>query len=262
MNKKYLMFGMMGLFVMALVSAGSISYYGSIEQDIDIESPIVLEGNNPLEIVGFSGEQKIGDTFAIKNNAPFEVETLISNDAPDGVEVEYVGTLELTKKDTTSWEATDEKLEITYTVVGDSLEFSGVTEGYTLVYYKDAVIGLEGRVSNPQPVIIVSSDMGNLPQQDDANADLSSDYCNNDVDNYESCRGAKLWVVPSTDIVDGDFNWANMADYYYETNLIQYNAEGNIVVYSEESLDVTPVYYISGSYFGEDIITTEVSPTA
>lgn len=257
MNKKYLMFGMMGLFVMAVATAAIITQYGSVEQDINIESPITVDGIIPALISGYSGSSFSGELITVINYAPFEVQTQINNDAPEGVNVEYVGTLELTKKDTTSWEPTDEKLEIIYTVVGNSFEFSGVPEGYTLVYYKDAVIGLDGRISNPQPVIIASSYMGNLPQQDDANADLSSNYCNNGVDNYKNCRGAKLWVVPSTDIVGGEFNWANMADYYYETNLIQYNAEGNIIVYS--GLAITPAYTVDTAFVGEKTITTTIA---
>ena len=68
-----------------------------------------------------------------------------------------------------------------------------------------------------------------MPHSDDANIDDSANYCQ-DPDNYEHCKGAKLWVVPTGDIEDSNLNWANMANYYYETDLIVYSDDTNNVI--------------------------------
>jgi len=268
MNKKYLMFGVLGLFAMVLVTAGLIQYYGQVETTIEVTQPIQINGDvEHSSITGNvpcdAGETCPGEVITIENTGDNERTILITNNAVEGeVEVSYVGVLELTKKDTTTWFPVEpvETIEINYTVVGDNFEFSGVPGGYTLIYYKDEVVGLTGRLANPQPAIIVTSAIGSLPQSNDANANLSADYCNNESDNYESCRGAKLWVVLTSDIVGNNLNWANMANYYYETNLIQYNTDGEIIVYGGEELSLTPKYTLdSGLNEDDQIINTTIN---
>lgn len=47
MNKKYLVFGLLGLFAVALVSAGLVNYLSNtVEADVSVESPIYQEINN------------------------------------------------------------------------------------------------------------------------------------------------------------------------------------------------------------------------
>jgi len=44
MNKKYLVFGLMGLFAMALVTAGLVGYLSNkAEVSVTVESPVLLE---------------------------------------------------------------------------------------------------------------------------------------------------------------------------------------------------------------------------
>lgn len=45
MNKKYLAFGIMGFFAIALVTAGVVNFYSQKQVDMDIESPVVLHGD-------------------------------------------------------------------------------------------------------------------------------------------------------------------------------------------------------------------------
>jgi len=98
MNKKILTFGLMGLFAMALVVASVVTYYGTIEQEINVELPISIDGLSPESLSAFAGEQITGDLITITNDAPFDVLVSITNDAPIEIAVEYIGSLELSKK--------------------------------------------------------------------------------------------------------------------------------------------------------------------
>ncbi len=261
-NKKLLMFGILGIFVIALVSAGLLTYYGQIQQEIEVKSPIIVSPDTSDIITnvwaGLGGVRE-GEQVTIENVAPFDVEVEISNNAPYGIEVSYLGNLDLSNKNS-EWLPIGDIIEVEYTIIGDTFEITGVPEGYTAIYYKDIVVGLEEREANPQPAISIVG-VGNLPHVDDANMDELANYCQA-PDNYNQCKGAKLWVVPNEDLSEGVLNWANMANYYYELDLIQYNAEGNIVMYGDSELVITPVYTIASDYISDGVvtITTEVLP--
>jgi len=257
MNKKLMTFGVLGLFAISLVVA--VGYYALFSVTFNVTPAISIdeECGDTLQDI-YSGESYIGSPCIITNKALTERTITITEDSDENISVSYVADLILTKKDTTTWIPTEDKITITYTVIGDTFEFSEISEGYTLIYYKDAVVGLEGRIANPQPAIIVTSDIGNLAQLDDANIDALANYCA-EPDYYNQCKGAKLWVVPTSDIIDGNLNWANMANYYYETDLIQYNMEGNLVMSPESNITIIPVYTI-GDYASEEYtITTTIA---
>jgi len=57
MNKKFLTFGMMGLFVMAVASAAIVNYYSQMQVDMSIESPVVLQGelSTNVELIAGNG---------------------------------------------------------------------------------------------------------------------------------------------------------------------------------------------------------------
>ncbi len=255
MNKKYLsIFGF--IFAIGLVSA--IGYYAVFSTTFTVLPAITLSeecSDNLGEV--YSGDLVEGDECTLTNDAPTARSLLISNDADEGITTSYKGTLDLTKKDTETWVPVGEPITISYTVIGDSFDVTGVPEGYTAVYYKDEVVGLEGRLANPQPAISIVG-IGNLPELDDANVDELANYCG-EPDNYNQCKGAKLWVVPTTDLTEGTLNWANMANYYYELDMIQYNAEGEITLSPGASLTITPVYDIGVDVTGEQTITTTVA---
>ena len=254
MNKKYLVFGLMGVFAMVIVSAAIIDYYGSIEQDISIASPIVIDGETVESIGGYSCGSYSGELVTITNDAPFNVAVEITNDAPEGITVDYVGTIELSKKDVVfgaePWTLIDDKVQVEYTVIGDSFnaEVTSPISGYELVYYKDN----SDRFTNPATAIAVGDVVGNLPYEEDGNAD-EYDMC--EIEGYSNCHGAKIWYVPSDAVTDGVIDWGRASEFYFETNLIQYGNE--LTVY--DSLEVTPVYNIGCEYVGEDTITTTIS---
>ncbi len=254
MNKKYIAFGFMGLFVMALATAGLINYYGSIEQDVSIESPITVDGET-IEITGgYSCGSYPGEKITIDNAAPFEVSVNITNDAPEGITVDYKGSLTLSKKvvdfGNSPWALTGELIEVEYTIVGDSFNAEVISpiQGYELVYYKDN----SDRFSNPATAIAINDVSGNLPYEEDGNAD-EYDMC--EVEEYSECHGAKIWYVPTDAVTEGEIDWSRADEFYFETNLIQYG--NSIIIY--DSVEVTPVYNIACDYVGEDTITTTIA---
>lgn len=254
-KKKLLVFGVFGLFAVALVSA--IGYYALFSVSFNVIPSITLSECNDVLGDVYDGDIVEGSECVLTNEAPTERSLVITNDAIDDIELTYKGTLSLTQKDTSTWVAVGTPIEVSYTIIGNEFEVTGVPEGYTAIYYKDNVVGLEGRLVNPQPAISIIG-IGNLPQIDDANIDELANYCA-EPDNYNQCKGAKLWIVPNEDLSDSTLNWANMANYYYETDLIQYNAEGEITLSSGASLTITPVYTIGVGVTGEQTITTTVA---
>ena len=254
MNKKFLVFGLIGLFAITLVSA--ISYYALFSASFNVLPSITISDCDDVLGEVYDGDIVVGSECTLTNEAPTERDLVISNDAIDGIEVSYLGNLDLSMKDS-EWTPTGTPITIGYTIVGDNFEVTEVPEGYTAIYYKDNVVGLKGRVANPQPAISIVG-TGNLPHLDDANVDELANYCEA-PDNYNQCKGAKIWVVPDGDLVGTTLNWANMANYYYELDLIQYNLEGEIVLSPEASLTITPVYEISAGVTGEQVITTTIA---
>jgi len=64
---------------------------------------------------------------------------------------------------------------------------------------------------------------------------------------------------PTSDLTGTTLNWANMDNYYYELDLIQYNSDGEITLSPGASLTVTPVYEIGAGVVGEQVIETTVA---
>jgi len=256
MNKKLLMFGIVGVLAVMLVTAALVTYFSQVEQTINVESPIIVEGNSPLLIEGNATEVIIGDAITITNRLGKLIDITISgDDSEEGIEVSYLAELELTKKDTLTWKATEDKVTIKYTKVGEEFAYTNVPIDYTLIYYKDAVVGLEGRLENPQPAIEIVSDIGSLPQGDDANND--ADY-SEAPDYYVHKTGAKIWAVP-TDSINGDntLDWSNMNEFYYETDLITSTDSNKITLEAFETIIIYPRYdidrYAQGSI---NVVTT------
>ena len=143
---------------------------------------------------------------------------------------------------------------VEYTLVGDELSVEvEEIEGYVLVYYKDN----SDRFDSPAQAILIDDVEGNLPYEDDTNIG-EYDYCA--TGEYLTCHGAKIWYVPE-EAVDGEgnINWGLASDFYFETELIQYNAEGQIIVYPDSSIAITPQYTPSDYADGEYEITTTVA---
>ena len=262
-KKKLLMFGL-PLLAISMVMA-TIGYYALFQQELSITQPIdVSESTNTIECM--SGDTCPGDAIVISNAALTERSLLITNDADPEIEVTYTGELELTKKDVVFGDEVwiipgdAEKVQVKYTAIGDSFE-AEVTDGaitdYVLIYYKDN----SDRFNEPAEAILVEgNDFPYLPYESDKNSEVADeyDYCGE----YDTCHGAKIWYVPSTAILSGgELDWSKASDFYFESELIQYNAEGNIIIYGEDTITLTPEYSI-GAYMPTNdsiIITTQVA---
>jgi len=76
MNKKLLVFGILGVFALALVTAAVVTYYSQKKIDMEIESPVILEGDliESVSIVAgdgyriylVEGENKLNKTIDVE----------------------------------------------------------------------------------------------------------------------------------------------------------------------------------------------------
>lgn len=166
-----------------------------------------------------------------------------------GVETSYWSTVELENKDTSSWEANTGdgiKGTLTYELAAPTFNYefeaTGLTlnTGYSLIYYADrqdrfvdwggdnpgALIATFTTDSNGDILATTGSKnlAMNLPHVDDWNGTADANYCT-DPDNYDLCRGAKIWLVPSTsyDTTGKKLNGWNPTTYLFETDLITYD---------------------------------------
>ena len=77
MNKKYLMFGVLGLFAMVIVTAAVIEHYGSIQQNFNVEQAVTLSGENCMDNSCtndirqvYSPDTRISGLYVLTNNDP------------------------------------------------------------------------------------------------------------------------------------------------------------------------------------------------
>jgi len=260
MNKKVLSFVIVGIMAIAVVSA--LTYYAFFTASVTVNQPVSITGDLTQSVSCDAGETCLGSAITISNNGDEARTVKIVKDYGNGnIDVSYIGKLELAKKDTSTWNLIEgSEVEVTYTVAGDDFEYDAdLPEGYVLIYYKDAVVGLEGRLENPQPAVELVSDIGNLPQSDDAN--LNADY-SQATDYYAHKTGAKLWAVPS-DAINGNMtlDWSQMNDFLYETDLIYCfaNTDNEITVPAGSFITFYPTftpdqYIVGGTYnFGFEV---------
>jgi len=270
MNKKLLLaFGLMGLLAITLVSAALLSYYGMLEETVSVTQPITVNGEEEFFFAGTipceAGQTCDGTLLSIENhgenNVPIEVTTSDNED----VTTLFFSETQLTKKvvefGETNWNATGEPLTLRYAAVGDSftVEVANPIVGYELIYYKDN----SDRFATPAQAIKVSDVTGMLPYADDANAIASeeNEYCS--TGEYLTCNGAKIWYVPTTAILAGEeLDWGMADEFYFETELIQFNDVGEFIMFPGQILNLTPSYQVdalAGS--GDIVVNTSIIPS-
>ena len=162
-------------------------------------------------------------------------------------------TLILKNKDA-NWDAIQDSTQgtLTYNISGST--FSGTFQAtglpadveYSLIYYADkgdrfgnwggdnpgALIDTFMAASGNIASTAVNTELNmDLPDPNDWNANASPNYCdnNNGYDDYNTCVGAKIWLVPSSDYDSGTKKltaW-NPTTYLFETDLIIYNDTDN-----------------------------------
>lgn len=77
MNKKFLVFGLMGLFVMAFAAAGLVDYLSNtVQEDILVESPLELTVEEFTVVTPYNFELQTID-FTLINNAVVDVNTIV-----------------------------------------------------------------------------------------------------------------------------------------------------------------------------------------
>jgi len=188
----------------------------------------------------------------------------------DDIAIEYKANLELTKKDVDFtkdvwiYDIEDAKVQVEYTVVGDSFSAEvtiGSDDDYVLIYYPDN----DDRFENPSeawPVDLMGEEFDSLPAIWDWNygEPYSEDYDYCSTGEYTNCHGAKIWYVPSNAINnDGTLDWSRASEFLFETELIQYNAEGDIIVYAGTSITIMPEFTPDDFAEGEYTIETTVA---
>ena len=253
LNKKLLLFGILPLSIM-LVSA--LTYYALFSVSFTVSSAISVTGDLQQELSPtYSGETIYGEPITITNNAPSSREISLSDNSKEDIEVSYISDLALTHKDLNDWTAYGEPVTIKYVVVGGSFEVIGVPEGYVAVYYPN-----KNTYDYYDGVVVLEEDVTILPESYDLNGGEQSDYCTNEYNSLAvQCVGAKLWLVPTDAVTDNVINWGRANEFYFETSLIQYSPNGNLVLSSGSSLTLTPVYEIDNYAEGEYTITTTIA---
>lgn len=259
MNKKLLTISIIGIFAIGLVTA-IVGYYALLSITINVNQPIEITGDNQ-EIDCDAGDSCLGEAIRVSNDADGERIVNVSATQNENVTVSWIGKLNLTKKDTTTWTTVGEPIEITYTVVGEDFITTGIPEGYTLIYYKDDESNSDDE-DRLQTAGVNGSIAIDLPHTNDWNIGDLANYCdyNNTYDDYNHCKGGKLWAVPNGDIVGGELTWTNMSNYYYETDLIYYfaNADGQITVPAGSYIEFYPLVEVN-SYANDGEVEIEVT---
>ncbi|MCK5321355.1 hypothetical protein KAJ38_02145 [Candidatus Pacearchaeota archaeon] len=292
-GKEFSVFALVMVAMVTFASAALLTYYGSVTGLVTASQSVLVDGQDYNTPISNDYNVTAGGSVSdcghdLKNHAeiPADVSLATTCASPTettgtcaGVTTEVYGILELTKKTKSAenvWTPTGAKIKISYTVAGGAFSYNMV-EGiipvnYELVYAMDK----QDRFDPANYATVFK--LGELPTSDlpvtgDWNAGgegSTANYCGNDEgDNYLHCTGAKLWVVKSSDIAttkegDGSYrlSYANMANYYWETDLIVHSTDDiitlpangggfNFCVDSEFALALVPDTYT---------ITTKVNP--
>ncbi len=261
-TKKIIIVAMCLLVATTLVRAAVLEHFGTVETNMEVDQSVVISDDEgeTWKSWGESIERSIPDVVHCKDyvynlwiqnrgrtaaEASFDdVCTAAPNGDSEGVDIiHYIfgdtQTISLRHKDPLTWEVLeDEELggaDITFNTCGTTFDYSmdywNIPEGeYSLVYYidQDPRFELWGKVDVIETISIEgtgtysnSVDILTMPCIDDWNAGPEADY-SVEPDNYEHANGAKLWLVPSIDIENGQMTVWNPDNYLFETDLALY----------------------------------------
>jgi len=262
-KKKFLTFGILGLFALAMVSAGLIQYFGMFSFTATVLPAISVDGKlAPIITHKMPETSPGGEVFCwlhkVQNDAsiPIDLELTVYDgevlyNPLDGVVVNMYGvpettTLHMESKDS-SWGVNGlMTADLVFDTVNPSFVGTLTTTGlaaedYALIYYPDQEDrfdplnwnGAGGQVIKTfigdQTNLAIDVDLArNLPHSDDWNINPSPNYCNyaNGFDDYDHCRGATLWIVRTSDLTDSTdlpLTSWNPTNWLFETDLITYS---------------------------------------
>lgn len=246
-----------------MASAALLTHYGRIRMTADVQQSVLVDGNDHTELITdvLSKPAPGGETFCFKHTltnqasvpATVEFETSYRPRLEDDeitttiYSLPLKTTLTLEDKDA-SWNpitGNDRKAVLTFDTVHNKFKYElEVTDledetEYALIYYAD----YEDRFAewggdNPGYVITTFTTDGNgdksvsgnvnlgmnLPHPNDWNGGPDADYTQS-PDSYVHGKGAKLWIVPTSDLTDDDklpLDAWNPSKYLFETDLIVY----------------------------------------
>lgn len=275
-KKKVLSIVLLSLLAVGIVGAGIITYYGKITQNVEVEQAVLLDCGESgcIEDVGSLGDSgiAISDIYTLTSNRDFEVPVKLMtevNPDEDGINSVHLGIARLTQKKVVfgdnHWSEIGDEAIIHYTIDGENFGaeiVEGEKVGYTLIYYKDN----SDRFNNPAKVIKIEAVGSNsLPYETDGNLDEYS-YCGTveegQEEDYTTCHGAKIWYVPEIALSncnggECDIDWSQASNFLFETELIEYNQNGEIIVYPDEEFLFYTKTTFSNSNVGDYTITTE-----
>jgi len=260
MNKKLILpIVLLSLLVVGMVTAGVVQFFGQRTTTINVELPIDVEGDTTNDLSGIGGGQVEGSELNIVNEADFNIDVEITSSNVGGVETTHIGKLSLAQKvvnfGADKWELLGGlTATVDYAIDGETFTAEvteGAIEGYELIYYKDN----SDRYNSPATAIAIEDVEGNIPYEDDKNAD-EYNYC--ETEEYKTCNGGKIWYVPSDAVTDGEIDWGRADEFLFETALIQHNEDGVITMYPNSELEFYPLFNLDLMLDGEVIITTTV----
>lgn len=256
--------GIVSLLVVATVSAAILGVYVTSTGTATVEQSVVFGDNSISKTYTFNAMagNTYTQSYVLKNRsettAPIKFTTTqcvegsgdcdTQGNDEEGVDTTYWSEVILDNKDTSTWVAIADAMQakLTYQLAdmkfNYELEASGlaVDTDYSLVYYadrQDRFVNWGG--DNPGKLLAEVTADGSgevntvgsvnlnmdLPHADDWNGTLEADYCDNGTDNYDLCRGAKVWLIPSSEYDEGTktVSWGDPTTYLFETDLITYD---------------------------------------
>jgi len=249
--KRKAMLGTLALLVFVLVvNATMLTFYGRVETTVTVEQTVLFDGE-ACNVVEEAVEMTTGTCTVsyhwMENPGidPVLVDVTTTADFIDGIDVSVFvfpekQQIRLENKNESSWEAIEDGRYADITFNSYGCEFSCAVEAfgleplteYTLIYYADqqdrfvywgggdplVQIGtfVTDEFGDETTAFVVSVD--NLPVADDWNRGNDADYTLT-PDFYDHAKGAKFWIVPSSEIVSDVLTDWNPDDYLFETEL-------------------------------------------
>jgi len=207
-----------------------------------------VDGDGMQELILMPGINGVGisahTTPEVMNESLIDVELVVTTEVMSPEDVDYVG---LMSKDANNEYAPTFAMTgyVVYATSGDEFNFAvkatgldTAVEAYDLLYYADYEDRFNTWGDAPGSMVIATittgayygvgvdglfmnsaEDTGDLPATGDANEDAVNHDYRGAPDFYATATGAKLWLVPTGEDVNPDWN---PSEYLFEMGLVQY----------------------------------------
>ena len=244
MNKKNIAYSFVALLALTLVSAGLITYYGSVEQNVNVEQGLSIDGQSwDIPLVRTMDTTSIQNSVfmsahSLENEANVDASVTLNTTCDGAGSCEEIsrehyktnlmgGELNLSLKNVDWTQITDDNDVIVeyHTTTSGALKIDSITglpDSYILVYYADEEFDSEGNrlVTPGQAYPLADGDYISVSSND---GNLKDNYC--DSDSYDHCRGIKLWAVKNANLNVNDIDWSSdwQSTSYFETDMLGWN---------------------------------------